>query len=257
MSTEARGSLRVVGLGPGPAAWLTEEARQALALARHVIGYHTYLARLPELEGKVLHGSDNGDELARAHQGLALAAGGAHVVIVSGGDPGVFGMAAALFEALEQSPATFRSLDVGVVPGVTAMLAAAARLGAPLGNDFCALNLSDNLKPWALLEKRLALAAQADFVIALYNPASRARAEQVHAAFAILRQHRAANTVVVFAQAVGRPDEELSVTTLGDADPAQADMRTLILIGSSSTRCIERPGSVPWVYTPRRAGEAV
>jgi len=256
MTAKSHGSLRVVGLGPGPSAWLTEEASQALATAEHVLGYQTYLSRLPELAGKTLHGSDNGDELERARHALALAAEGAHVVIVSGGDPGVFGMAAAVFEAIEQGPAALRSLDIAVVPGVTAMLAAAARLGAPLGNDFCTLNLSDNLKPWATIEKRLSLAAQADFVLALYNPASKARTEQVHAAFDVLRRHRTPSAIVVFAKAVGRPDEELLVTTLGAADPAVADMRTLILVGAASTRRIERPLGPPWVYTPRRSIEA-
>jgi precorrin-3B C17-methyltransferase len=235
---------------------MTEEASAVLHAAEHVIGYQSYVARLPALEGKTVHASDNGDELARARHGLELAASGARVVIVSGGDPGVFGMAAAVFEAIEHGPPEFLSLDVAVLPGVTAMLAAAARLGAPLGNDFCTLNLSDNLKPWATIEKRLSLAAQADFVIALYNPASRARPGQVHTAFVILREHRAPSAIVVFAKAVGRPDEELLVTTLAEADPAQADMRTLILVGARETRRIERPGSTPWVYTPRRVAEA-
>jgi len=251
MATRAEGRLRVVGLGPGPAEWLTEEARRAIDAAEHVIGYYTYLSRIPDLAGKVVHGSDNRDELARAQHGLELASRGESVVIVSGGDPGVFGMAAAVFEALEQRP-ELRSLDVEVVPGVTAMLAAAARLGAPLGNDFCALNLSDNLKPWSLIERRLTLAAQADFVIALYNPASLARSQQVHEAFATLRRHRPPSTIVVFAHAVGSKEEELRVTRLDEADPAAADMRTLVIIGAEATRSIARPGGVPWVYTPRR-----
>ena len=255
MTARTGGSLRVVGIGPGPTEWMTEEVTTVLCAAEHVVGYHAYLARLPRREGSTLHGSDNGDELARARHALALAEGGARVVIVSGGDAGVFGMAAAVFEAIEQGPATWRSLDISVLPAVTAMLAAAARLGAPLGNDFCALNLSDNLKPWHVIEQRLSLAAQAGFVIALYNPASRARAEQVHDAFSILRRHRAPSAVVAFAKAVGRANEELSVTTLGEADPARADMQTLILIGNTSTRRIERPAQSPWVYTPRRWSE--
>jgi precorrin-3B C17-methyltransferase / cobalt-factor III methyltransferase len=245
-------SLRVVGLGPGPAEWLTQEARAALASARHVVGYHTYLARLPAREGVTLHGSDNGDELERARQALALTATGADVAVVSGGDAGVFGMAAAVFEAIEHGPTSWRALDVVVLPGVTAMLAAAARLGAPLGNDFCAINLSDNLKPWSLIEKRLTLAAQAELVIALYNPASRARSEQVHRAFALLRAQREGHTVVAFARAIGTPAEALRITTLAEADPAQADMQTLIIIGAPGTRRIERPTGAPWVYTPRR-----
>lgn len=249
------GWVRVVGLGPGPAHWITPETSDVLAQASDIIGYHTYVARLTLAPGQRVHGSDNGDELARARHALRLAHEGARVAVVSGGDPGVFAMAAAVFEALEQAPAELRALDVEVLPGVTAMLAAAARLGAPLGHDFCAINLSDNLKPWSLIEQRLVHAAQADFVIALYNPASRSRPEQVHAAFALLRQHRAAQTVVAFAKAIGRPDEEVTLATLGDCDPALADMRTLLLIGASATRCVARANGRAWVYTPRSARE--
>jgi len=250
------GSLRVVGIGPGRADQMTEEVRHALESARHIVGYHTYLERLPPLERATRHASDNGDELERAGHALTLAARGEHVALVSGGDAGVFGMAAAVFEAIERGPSAWRALDIAVLPGVTAMLAAAARLGAPLGHDFCALNLSDNLKPWATIEKRLALAAQADFVIALYNPASRARATQLHEALGILRRHRAPGAIVMFARAVGRADEALLVTTLEEADPARADMQTLILVGTAATRRIERAAGLPWVYTPRRWIEA-
>jgi precorrin-3B C17-methyltransferase len=247
------GSLRVVGLGPGPSAWITPEVSSALAAASDVVGYHSYVARLALRPDQTLHASDNGDELSRAQLALRLCAEGAQVVVVSGGDPGVFAMASAVFEAIDSGPASLRALDVSVLPGVTAMLAAAARLGAPLGNDFCAINLSDNLKPWAVIEKRLRLAAQADFVIALYNPASKARPEQIKQAFALLRSERAAETLVVFAQAVGRPDEALYVTSLGEAEPERADMRTLLLIGASTTRALSRgEGRTPWLYSPRR-----
>lgn len=248
-------SLRVLGLGPGPARWLTEEAAGALAEAEHVVGYHTYVARVPARVGLTVHGSDNGDEIARARQALALAASGARVVIVSGGDAGVFGMAAAVFEAIEQGPSEWRTLDVSVLPGVTAMLAAAARLGAPLGNDFCTINLSDNLKPWSLIERRLTAAARADFVIALYNPASRARSEQLVRALELLRSERAGDTLVVFARAIGRADESLWLTTLSEADATRADMQTLLIVGASNTRRIERPGALPWVYTRRRVDD--
>lgn len=249
------GCVRVIGLGPGPDAWLTEEARLALADATDLIGYFPYVKRVPERAGLRVHASDNGDELARARHALALAQEGARVAVVSGGDAGVFGMAAAVFEAIDRGPTELRSLDVSVLPGVTAMLAAAARLGAPLGNDFCAINLSDNLKPWSAIAKRLAAAAQADFVIALYNPASKARPTQIHEAFAILREHRLHEAPVVLAKAVGRPDEELSVTTLGAADPNLVDMRTLVIFGAPSTRILARAGKTPWVYTPRWLSE--
>jgi precorrin-3B C17-methyltransferase len=251
MPSADSGWLRVLGLGPGPSEWLTPEARAALDAAEHVLGYHRYLSRVPERPGQVRHGSDNGDELARARHALELAASGARVAIVSGGDPGVFGMAAAVFETLERGPGALRAVDVAVLPGITAMLAAAARLGAPLGNDFCAINLSDNLKPWTVIERRLEAAALADFVIALYNPASRARPHQVHAAFELLRRHRPGSTLVALAKAVGRSDEELAVATLAEVDPSVVDMRTLIIVGAESTRLVPGNQGRSWLYTPR------
>jgi precorrin-3B C17-methyltransferase len=226
----------------------------ALAEASDVIGYKPYVQRLTVQSRQTLHASDNGDELLRARMGLELAQAGARVVIVSGGDPGVFAMAAAVFEAIEHGPAAWRSLDVSVLPGVTAMLAAAARIGAPLGNDFCAINLSDNLKPWAVIERRLRLAAEADFVIALYNPRSKARPDQLARAFDVLRAQRTglADVWVAFAKAIGRAQENVSITTLSAADPALVDMQTLVLIGATGTRCLERPDGSAWLYSPRR-----
>ena len=246
------GWLRIVGLGPGPERWITPESSAALAAAEEIVGYETYLARVMLAPHQRAHGSGNGEELMRANLALELAQQGRRVALVTGGDPGVFAMAAAVFEAIEAGPAELRALDVAVLPGVTAALAAAARIGAPLGADFCVLNLSDNLKPWSVLEKRLALAAEADLVIALYNPASKARPLQLRRAFELLRTKLAAATVTVFARAIGRPDEHVLVTTLAEADAGAADMRTLVLIGAANTRCIERAGQAPWVYSPRR-----
>ena len=249
------GRLLDVGLGPGAPEWVTLEATQVLAEVSDLVGYAPYLARLPERPGQVRHASDNREELARARQALALAASGRRVAIVSGGDPGVFAMAAAVFEALETGEPSWRGLDVRIIPGITAMQAAAARLGAPLGHDFCAISLSDNLKSWSVIEKRLAAAADADFVLALYNPASRARPSRIHDAFGCLRARKAATTPVIFARAIGRPDEEVTVTSLAEADPGLADMATLIIIGSSATRVISNGSpSRPFVYTPRREG---
>jgi precorrin-3B C17-methyltransferase len=222
-----------------------------LARADALYGYLAYLDRVPSRPGQARHPSDNREEGARAAAALRHAAQGAHVVLVSGGDPGVFAMAAAVCAEIEAGPEAWRSLDVAIVPGITAMLAVAARVGAPLGHDFCALSLSDNLKPWDLIERRLAAAAQAGFVIALYNPISRARRWQLGAAFEQLRRLLPASTPVVFGRAVGRPDENVAVTTLNVADPANADMATLIIVGSSETRVIARPGRPPLVYTPR------
>jgi precorrin-3B C17-methyltransferase len=247
----APGSLRIVGLGPGGDAWITPEASQFIANATDLAGYAPYLERLPHKQGQRRHQSGNGDELERARHALRLAGDGRHVALVSGGDPGIFAMAAAVFEAIDEGEPRWRDIDVAVSPGITAMQAAAARIGAPLGHDFCAISLSDNLKPWHLVEKRLALVASADFVIALYNPASAARPDRIHDAFALLRSLKLASTPVVFARAVGREDEHISIVTLAGADPGLADMSTLIIVGSSETRLIPRVGATPFVYTPR------
>jgi precorrin-3B C17-methyltransferase len=250
------GQLAVVGLGPGDARWLTPEAAGALAAADAVYGYGPYLDRVPVREGQARHASDNREEGARAAAALDHAAQGAKVAIVSGGDPGVFAMAAAVCAEIDAGPQVWRALDLVIVPGVTAMLAVAARVGAPLGHDFCALSLSDNLKPWELIERRLDAAASAGFVIVLYNPISRARPWQLGTALERLRRHLPDATAVVFGRAVGRADENIAVTTLGEADPANADMATLIIVGSRETRTIARPSGTPLVYTPRAAAEA-
>jgi precorrin-3B C17-methyltransferase len=248
------GSLAVVGLGPGPACWIAPEASAALEAASDLVGYLPYLDRVAERDGQRRHGSDNRAEISRARLALKMAAEGRQVAVVSGGDPGVFAMATAIFEAVENGEPSWRELAITVVPGISAMQAAAARLGAPLGHDFCAISLSDNLKPWAVVVRRLRAAADGDFVIALYNPASKARPEPIHQAFALLRDCRPTTIPVAFARAIGRPDERIVLTTLGEADPTIADMSTLVLIGSSETRFIERAGGSPWMLTPRTYG---
>ena len=245
------GQLTVIGLGPGPAAWITPAATEALDTATEIFGYETYLSRLVRKPNQRLHPTGNRVELDRAQDALALADRGARVAMVSSGDPGVFAMAAAVFEAVDRGPESWRSLQIAVEPGVTAMLAAAARVGAPLGHDFCAISLSDNLKPWAIVEKRLRLACEADFAIAIYNPASLARPDGIRKAFALLRKHKNPDTVVVFARAVGRADEDVQVMTLGESDLSAVDMQTLVIVGSNATRIIPRSGKRPWVYTPR------
>jgi precorrin-3B C17-methyltransferase len=248
------GRLTVIGLGAGDARWLTPEADAALADADALYGYATYLARVPERAGQRRHPSDNREEAARAEAALGEAAAGANVALVSGGDPGEFAMAAAVCEAIEHGPEAWRTLDIAIVPGVTAMLAVAARLGAPLGHDFCAISLSDNLKSWDTIERRLDAAAGAGFVLALYNPVSRARPWQLGKAFERLRRMLPAATPVVFGRAVGRGDERIGLTTLAEANADAADMSTLIIVGSAATRLVARPGRAPLVYTPR--GEA-
>jgi precorrin-3B C17-methyltransferase len=248
------GKLYIVGLGPGPAEMRTPQAEAALAAAQDLVGYGPYLARVLERPGQRRHASDNREELDRARQALALASQGRAVAVCSGGDAGVFAMAAAVFEAVEQGEASWRTLEIEVVAGVSAMFAAAARLGAPLGGDFCAISLSDNLKPWALVLRRLRAAAEAGFVIALYNPLSHARAWQLGAAFEVLREVLPKTTPIAFCAAIGRPDEAVWIAELDHADPALADMRTLVLIGAATTRLIARPDRPPWLYTPRSVG---
>lgn len=245
------GRLAIVGLGPGAAAMQTPQATAALIEATDLVGYATYLDRVPMRPGQVRHASDNRVELDRARHALSLAAAGRDVAVVSSGDPGVFAMASAVFEAVEQGEPAWRALDIVVVPGISAVLAAAARLGAPLGHDFCVLSLSDNLKPFDVVLARLAAAASAGFVIALYNAASRARPWQLGAALDALRPILPGTTPVALATAISRAEERIEVSTLSAVDPARADMRTLVLVGSAATRRIERDGAVPWLYTPR------
>ena len=254
------GRLAVIGLGPGDARYLTPEAEAALGDAEALYGYGPYLDRVAARAGQGRYASDNREEGARAAAALRHAVLGANVAVVSGGDPGVFAMAAAVCEQIEQGPDAWRALDVVFVPGITAMLAVAAKIGAPLGHDFCALSLSDNLKPWDLVERRLDAAAAAGFVIALYNPMSRARPWQFGSAIERLRRHLPPATPVVFGRAAGRPDERISIATLAAADAvptdmAPVDMATLVIVGTRETRVIARPSRSPLVYTPRAAAE--
>jgi precorrin-3B C17-methyltransferase len=251
------GRLFVVGLGPGAPRQLTGEAEAAIAAAEAIYGYGPYLDRLPSRPCQSRHPSDNREEPARAEAALRHAGKGAVVALVSGGDPGVFAMAATVCDAIEAGPETWRTIDVAIVPGITAALAVAARVGAPLGDDFCVISLSDNLRPWPLVEQRLRAAASAGFVLALYNPASRARPWQLGAAFAALATVLPAETPVIFGRAIGREGERVSVTNVSRAGNEPADMATLVIVGSAETRAIARPGLSPLVYTPRARGRAV
>jgi precorrin-3B C17-methyltransferase len=241
------GSLAIAGLGPGDEALVTPEVTAALASATDVLGYTPYVGRVAPRAGLRLHASDNRMELERAGEALRLASEGRRVVLVSSGDPGVFAMAAAVFEALEAAP-EFGDLDIRVLPGITAMLAAAARAGAPLGHDFCAINLSDNLKPWPVIEKRLRLAAEADFSIALYNPRSASRPEGFARALQVLRDACGGERLIIFAHAVTTPRERIETLALAEARPEMADMATLVIVGNAATRRVGR-----FVYAPRRA----
>ncbi len=243
----AEAELVVVGLGPGPDRWLTAEVRDALDRVDHVVGYGPYVDRVPERTGLRRHPSGNTVELDRARDALELALAGERVAVVSGGDAGVFGMASAVYEAA-QDP-RYAAVRITVLPGLSAVLAVAARVGAPLGGDFAVLSLSDRLKPWSMIETRLRAAAAADLVIAIYNPASRVRTTQVKQAKEILLEVRAPDTPVVIGRDVGRPGEEVLVGTLADLDPDLVDMRCLLIVGASRTR-VDRGA----VWTPRSVG---
>jgi len=245
------GSLTVVGLGPGSPDQITPEALSAVASATDFFGYFPYIDRLNLRPDQRRHASDNREELARAKAAIDMAARGGKVCVVSGGDPGVFAMAAAVCEAIDEGPAEWRDIDLSIVPGVTAMLAVAAKAGAPLGHDFCAISLSNNLKPWAIIEKRLVAAATAGFVMAFYNPISKARPHQLDEAFDILRANLPGTVPVIFGRAAGRPDEAIRIVPLADAKGDMADMATCVIVGTAETKLIERTGNRPIVYSPR------
>ena len=242
---DARAALLVVGLGPGPDEWLTPEVSAALAEVEHVVGYGPYVERVPQRAGLQRHASGNTVEVDRARLALDLARKGERVAVVSGGDAGVFGMASAVFEAADDP--MYDEVEIRVLPGLSAVQAVAARAGAPIGGDFAVLSLSDRLKPWPVIETRLRAVAEADLVLAIYNPASRSRTTQVADAQKLLLEHRSPDTVVVVGRDVGRAEESLTVTTLAELDPATIDMKCLIIVGSSTTR-VTASGRV---WTPR------
>jgi cobalt-precorrin 5A hydrolase/precorrin-3B C17-methyltransferase len=252
-----RGRLAVIGLGPGAAELMVPAVKAELAKATDVLGYETYVRMAgPFRADQVLHCTDNREEMQRARHAFELAAQGRSVIVVSSGDPGVFAMAAAVLEALHESTeASWHSVDLEILPGVSASLATAAQAGAPLGHDFCVMSLSDNLKPWSIIEKRLDLAAEADLALAFYNPISRARPWQLGRALEIVAQHRTSETPVVLGRDIGRPGQTLRVTTLGQLTADQVDMRTMVLIGSSTTCVFPRAEGGEWVYTPRWYGD--
>lgn len=246
------GRLDVVGIGPGDAALITPAARAALDSAQVLYGYGPYLARVPPNAEQTHCPSDNRAEMDRAAAALDAALAGQRVAMVTGGDPGVFAMAAAVCEAMETGRPEWRMVELVVHPGITAMLALAARAGAPLGHDFCAISLSDNLKPWPVVEQRLVAAATAGFAIALYNPISRARPWQLGAAFALLAQHLPPEVPVIFGHAIARAPEQVVIAPLSEAAAQPASMASCIIIGTRETRVIERPGLPPLAYTARR-----
>ncbi|MEG4092037.1 precorrin-3B C(17)-methyltransferase, partial [Microcoleus sp. Pol12B4] len=250
----SRGKLAIVGTGPGGAPWMSPEVKEILRAATDWVGYKFYLDLAGTMrEGQKRHDSDNREEIDRARFALDLAASGKSVAVVSSGDPGIFAMAAAVFEAIDfDAKPEWQGIDIRVAPGISAMQAAAAAIGAPLGHDFCVISLSDILKPWEVIEQRIAAAAAADLVMAFYNPISKQRIWQLGKAIEILLQSRDAKTPVILGRNLGRPGQSVRVCTLGEFQPQDADMRTLVIVGSSQTRIIPRKYGDVWVYTPRR-----
>ena len=244
------GRVIVVGLGAGDPAQITPQVIQAINLATDIIGYIPYIDRITPKQGVRLHPSDNRVEIERAEHALTLAQAGRIVLIVSSGDPGVFAMAAALFEALEKNLQKWQDIDIEILPGITAMLAAAALVGAPLGHDFCVINLSDNLKPWSIIEKRLLGAVEADFAMAFYNPRSKSRPEGFEKTLKLLQSQCEPDRPIMFARAVTTKEETVQIVPICNANAEMADMRTLVIVGSSQTRIIKQ-NKREWIYTPR------
>ena len=242
------GSLTIVVIGPGDKNLITPEVSNAIDNATDLVGYSKYVKRVQKRDNLTMHETDNRVELSRAIHALELAELGKKVVIVSSGDPGVFAMASALLEALESGSETWKQIDIQILPGITAMLAAAAQLGAPLGHDFCAINLSDNLKSWKIIEKRLRLSLEADFVISLYNPRSVARPAQFDKVLRIINETCESNRLIIFAKAVTTPKQDIQIFNVNEAKSELVDMSTVVIIGSSKTKKIE---GTRFVYTPR------
>ena len=246
-----KGSLTIVGLGPGAPELITPAVTDALKDSTDIVGYSKYIDRVKDASGKSFHPSDNREEIDRAELSINLALQGKKVVVVSSGDPGVFAMASAIFEVVDKKHISRDDLPIVVLPGITALLAASARLGAPIGHDFCVINLSDNLKSWDILKSRVIAAAKADFVIAFYNPRSKSRKNQLSEIYDVLRKNCKSDRIVIYANSVSTESEAIFETTLSEADASSVSMKTLVIIGSSSTKKI---GNTGYIYTPRYSG---
>lgn len=252
----ACGRLTIVGIGPGQASWRAPEATMAISAATDVIGYFLYLDLLGELiSAKNQHRYDLGEETDRVREALNLAASGKDVVLVSSGDAGIYAMGSLVFELIDTGRNIWSRIPVSVIPGISALQAAAARAGAPLGHDFCSISLSDLMTPWDIIEKRLIAAAEGDFVISLFNPVSKRRRHQFDRALEIISGHRPLGTPVILARNIGRTEEHMDVLPLADVSGDMVDMLTLVMVGSSKTRIIEGNNDRSQVYTPRGYGD--
>lgn len=244
-----RGSVTIVGLGPGSDDLISPEVSKAISNATDIVGYKKYTKRITKRKDLKIHSSDNQYEIFRADFALDLAITGKKVVIVSSGDPGIFAMSSAFFECLEKTNKNIDNIDINVLPGISSMLAASSRIGAPLGHDFCVINLSDNLKSWKILKKRIILAIESDFVVVLFNPRSKARPDTLKKTFDIFKNLSERERFVLFAKSVYKKNEDLKLVKLSEACDKMADMNTLIIIGSSLSRVIKK--NKTFFYTPR------
>ena len=244
-----RGSVTIVGLGPGSDDLISPEVNKAISNATDIVGYEKYTERIKKRKNLKIHSSDNKYEVFRADLALDLAITGKKVVIISSGDPGIFAMSSAFFECLEKTDKNIDEIEINVLPGISSMLAASSRIGAPLGHDFCVINISDNLKPWKILKKRIILAIESDFVIVLFNPRSKARPNTLKKIFDIFKNFNLQNRFVLFAKSVYKKNEDLKLVKLSDASHKMADMNTLVIIGSSLSRVIQK--NKTFFYTPR------
>ncbi len=252
------GELYVIGIGPGQSAWRTPEADHLICRADHLIGYSLYLDLLGAVtDGKSRHDFPLGAETERCREALELAGKGNRVALICSGDAGIYAMAALVYELLDRTPEqegvsnAAKRVKIINAPGISALQAAAARAGAPLGHDFCTISLSDLLTPWQTIEQRITAAAQGDFVIAFYNPVSQRRRTQLEAARQILLQHRPKDTPVILATNLGRAQENIRTVTLHNLDINDVDMLTVVIVGSSQSKVFLRGNGKMSVYTPR------
>ena len=245
-----KGKITVIGLGPGDENIITNEVKTAISNATNVIGYSTYLSRIKKQKGLNFYPSDNKQEFKRAEMAFELALNNKNVLVVSSGDPGIFAMATVIFEAMDNGPQKWKDIEVEILPGISSMLAASAKIGAPLGHDFCVINLSNNLKPWRIIEKRVRAAIDCDLVMAIYNPRSKSRPNCFLNLLNILKETCEGKRLIIFARAVTTIKEKIEIVELKDTHPEMADMQTIVIIGSSQSKLVSNKDR-KFCYTPR------
>ncbi|MFQ3361060.1 MAG: precorrin-3B C(17)-methyltransferase [Alphaproteobacteria bacterium] len=247
----AKGKLSIIGLGPGASSWRSIEANHLLEQATDIVGFDGYIKLLDYDKNKKYHSFEIGQEEERAMKSIELASSDKNVALVCSGDPGIYAMASIVFEMIEFGPDIWKNIEIITSPGISAVQAAAARVGAPIGNDFCTISLSDLMTTQQVILDRVKAAAKADFIIALYNPSSKLRKTLIKKVVNIIRDYRKKETPIVIARSVGRKDEKIEFTTINDIETDTIDMMTLLIIGSTKTRSYFNSLNEQKVYTPR------